>query len=180
MAMLNIKSKQQLLDYARKTISYELGILKEKPLLDFPGEKCGAFVTLRKRGNLRGCIGNISSEHPLSETIHEMALAAAFRDPRFTPLTAEELDDISIEISILSPLLKVDNPAKIKPGRDGLYVKNGYSSGLLLPQVAIEQNWNREKFIDQTFIKAGLSPEFKDDENTELYSFTADYFGEKN
>jgi len=179
MGQLNNKDKQLLLEYARNNISYKLGLREEPPVIDFKGERFGAFVTLRKEGNLRGCIGNIVSDRPIQETICEMSEAAAFRDPRFTPLSKNEIENISIEISILSPLEKVENLSKIKPGRDGLYVKNGFYSGLLLPQVATEQGWDREKFINHTFIKAGLSPEYIHDENTEIYSFTADVFSEE-
>ena len=178
MAQLTKKDKEMLLEFARKNISYKLGLVSEQPQIDLVGEHCGAFVTLRKEGNLRGCIGNIVSDRPLSETIHDMSKAAAFRDPRFIPLAKEEFEKISIEISILSPLEKVENIAKIKPGRDGLYIKNGYNSGLLLPQVATEQDWDRETFINQTFLKAGLTPDHINDKNTEIFSFTADVFSE--
>lgn len=180
MALLSKKEREILLDYAKKNISWKLGIIADEPQVELVGEHCGAFVTLRKDGNLRGCIGNLVSDRPLSETIRDMAIAAAFRDPRFIPLSVEELDRITIEISILSPLEIVENPLKIKPGRDGLYVKNGFYSGLLLPQVATEQDWDRETFINQTFIKAGLTPEYLEDENTEMYSFTAEVFSEEN
>jgi len=179
MAQLNKKDKENLLEYARKNIAYFLGIEKVKPEIEAVGDHCGAFVTLRKEGNLRGCIGNIVSDKPLSETIHSMSEAAAFRDPRFTPVNKEELDLITIEISVLSPLEKVINPMKIRVGKDGLYVKNGYYSGLLLPQVATEQNWNRKTFLDQTFLKAGLTPEYINNENTEIFSFTAEIFSEE-
>ena len=180
MGQLPKKEREMLLEYARKNISYKLGLEKEEPKIELNADHCGAFVTLRKEGNLRGCIGNIVSQRPLVETIHDMSEAAAFRDPRFLPLVGEELEKISIEISLLSPLEKVDNTEKIKPGRDGLYVKNGFYAGLLLPQVATEQGWDRETFINQTFLKAGLTPEFRDHEDTEIYSFTAEVFSEEN
>lgn len=179
MAQLTKNEKDSLLQFARKNISWKLGLEDKEPAAVLIDKQFGAFVTLRKDGNLRGCIGQIIAEKPLSETIGEMSEAAAFRDPRFTALTADEMSKISIEISILSPLEKVVNMAKIKPGRDGLYVKNGFYSGLLLPQVATEQNWNRDTFINQTFQKAGLSPDLRDDENTEIFSFTAEVFSEK-
>jgi len=179
MAQLTKKERELLLYFARKNISWKLGQEETQPELELIGEHCGAFVTLRKEGNLRGCIGNIISDKPICETIREMSEAAALRDPRFLPLAADELDKITIEISLLSPLEKVENTANIKPGRDGLYVKNGFYSGLLLPQVATEQEWDRETFINQTFLKAGLTPEYRDDESTEIYSFTAEVFGEE-
>lgn len=180
MAILTKKEKVKLLEYARKTISYKLGIESEKPEIELEGSQCGAFVTLKKEGNLRGCIGNIISDRPISETIQDMSESAAFNDPRFLPLTADEMEKISIEISILSPLKKVEDVTKIKTGRDGLLVRNGFRSGLLLPQVATEQKWDRETFINHTFIKAGLNPDYINDENTEIFSFTADVFGEEN
>lgn len=178
MAQLTKNERERLLEYARKNISWKLGLEKNQPEMEMTGKPCGAFVTLRKEGNLRGCIGNIVSERPLKETIYDMSEAAAFKDPRFLPLSADEIDKITIEISILSPLKRVENTIKIKPGRDGLYVKNAYHSGLLLPQVATEQEWDRETFINQTFIKAGLTPEDRSDKNTELFSFTAEVFSE--
>lgn len=178
MAQLSKTERESLLNFARKNISWKLGNEENKPVIEMTGVQCGAFVTLRKGGKLRGCIGNIISDRPLSETICDMSVSAAFRDPRFTPLSKDELDNISIEISILSPLEKVEHISKIKQGRDGLYVKNGFYSGLLLPQVATEQNWDRETFVNQTFKKAGLDSSYRDDENTEIYSFTAEVFSE--
>jgi len=178
MAQLTKKEKLKLLEYAKTTILYKLGLEKQEPEIDINGPHCGAFVTLRKEGNLRGCIGNITSDRPISETIRNMAESAAFNDPRFLPLTLEEVEKITIEISILSPLEIVENPAKIKTGRDGLLVRNGIHSGLLLPQVAVEQEWDNKTFLNQTFIKAGLAPEYINDERTEIFSFTADVFGD--
>ncbi|MDA3812174.1 MAG: AmmeMemoRadiSam system protein A [Spirochaetaceae bacterium] len=178
MPNLNENEKKDLLQFARKNISYLLGLEKNEPLLEMTGDRCGAFVTLKKENNLRGCIGNIISDRPLSETIKEMSKAAAFRDPRFLPLKIDEFDKISIEISIISPMEKVEDLTKIKTGRDGLYIKNAYHSGLLLPQVAREQNWDRETFINQTFIKAGLSPDYINDKDTEIFTFTAEVFSE--
>ncbi len=178
MSVLLKKEKQKLLEYAKKTISYKLGIETEKPEIELEGPHSGAFVTLRKEGNLRGCIGNIVSDRSLSDTIRDMAEAAAFNDPRFMPLVADEFDKISIEISVLSALEKVENIAKIRIGKDGLLVRNGFHSGLLLPQVATEQDWDKTTFINQTFLKAGLSPDDLNDEKTEIFSFTADVFNE--
>lgn len=179
MAQYNKKEREKLLQYARDNIAWKLGHLDNEPTTDIKGEECGAFVTLRKEGNLRGCIGNIISDRPLVETIREMSAAAAFRDPRFMPLSSNELDLISIEISVLTPLKKVDNIESIKIGRDGLYVRKGFHSGLLLPQVATEQGWNKETFIEHTFLKAGLSPDAINDEETEIFSFSAEVFSEE-
>jgi len=179
MGLLNRKEQEMYIQYARDSIAWKLGLIEKEPEMEPQGESLGAFITLKKSGNLRGCIGNIHSDRPLSETIRDMALSAAFHDPRFLPLKAEEVDLISIEISILSPLKKVEDRDRIKIGRDGLLVKNGFSSGLLLPQVATEQNWDIETFIEHTFRKAGLDPQKIDDPLTEIYSFTAEVFNEE-
>lgn len=179
MAMLNKKEREKLLSYARNIIAWKLGKIDAEPEIDFKGEHCGAFVTLHKEGKLRGCIGNIVSDRPLVETIKEMAIAAAFRDPRFLPVVKDEYDRLSLEISILSPLKKVEKTETITTGRDGLYVRKGFNSGLLLPQVATEQQWDRETFIDHTFLKAGLTPDMRNDPQTEIFSFTAEVFSEE-
>ncbi|MBB6478885.1 AmmeMemoRadiSam system protein A [Spirochaeta isovalerica] len=178
MSHLSRIEQRKYLQYARDTIAWKLGLRDTKPDFETQGGPFGAFVTLKKSGELRGCIGNIVSERPLSETIRDMALSAAFRDPRFPPLKVEEFRDLSIEISVLSPLERVKDTSLIEPGRDGLLIRNGYHSGLLLPQVATEQNWDRETFIEHTFYKAGLSPDFLEDDKTEIYSFTAEVFSE--
>ncbi len=143
-------------------------------------EKRGAFVTLTIDGDLRGCIGYIMAVKPLYETIAEMAVQAAFHDPRFPPLTEPEFGQIDIEISVLTPMIKVDNPDKdIVVGRDGLLLVKGHFSGLLLPQVPVEHNWDRKIFLDQTCLKAGLPPGSWKDPDTEIFRFQADIFGGK-
>lgn len=136
----------------------------------------GAFVTLRKAGELRGCIGMIEGRSPLHETIRSMAVQAAFADPRFSPLKPEELDQITMEISVLTPLVRIHDPSEIQIGKHGLYIRKGYYSGLLLPQVATEQNWDRSAFLEWTCRKAGLSPQAWKDPEAELYIFSADIF----
>jgi len=108
-----------------------------------------------------------------------MAVAAAFDDPRFPPLKAEELKDLELEISVLSPLKKIRDIHEIEVGKHGLYIVRGYHSGLLLPQVAIEYGWDRETFLEETCYKAGLPPDAWRDAQTEIYVFSADYFGEE-
>ena len=139
-------------------------------------QKRGAFVTLHKFGQLRGCIGNIIGIEPLHETVKNMARAAAFEDPRFPSLKYEELKDIDIEISVLSPLKKVKDINEIEVGKHGIYLRKGFYSGLLLPQVATEYNWDRLTFLDQTCIKAGMQPGCWKDRDTEIYIFSADVF----
>lgn len=150
-----------------KTYSTNSAILKEPR---------GAFVTLHKRGQLRGCIGHIVAHYPLIETISKMAIAAAFEDPRFSPVTADELKDLDVEISVLTPFRKISNIEEIQVGIHGLYLKKGFYSGLLLPQVATEYRWDRKTFLEQTCRKAGLPPNVWQDKDTEIYIFSADIF----
>jgi len=139
-------------------------------------EKRGAFVSIHKHGELRGCIGNIRASEPLFETVKNMAKAAAFEDIRFRPITKEELEEIDIEISVLTPLKKIKNPDVIEVGKHGIYIKKGYNSGLLLPQVAVEHGWDRKTFLEYTCIKAGLPKNAWKERETEIYIFSADIF----
>lgn len=139
-------------------------------------EKRGVFVTLKKRGELRGCIGFPEPVLPLGEAIREAAKAAAYEDPRFEPVTSTELKDIDIEITVLTKpeIIKcslAELPKHISVGTDGLIVRNQYASGLLLPQVATEQRWNSEKFLAHTCIKAGLPPDAWKEKDTKVYKF---------
>jgi hypothetical protein len=141
--------------------------------------KRGAFVTLKSRGYLRGCIGYVSAEMPLIQTVLHCSYNAAFRDPRFMPVRSDELMDISIEISVLSDALPVRMPDEIKTGRDGLIVERGRQRGLLLPQVAVEQGWDRYTFLSQTCVKAGLPPGAWKESATRIYRFEAIVFSEE-
>jgi len=145
----------------------------ESPLLK---ENRGAFVTIHKKGQLRGCIGYIEAYKPLHKTIEEMAEAAAFRDPRFPPVSEKELQDLDIEISVLTPLRKIKDVNEIEVGKHGIYIKKGWYSGLLLPQVATEYGWDRQTFLEHTCLKAGLPPNAWKDKDTEIYIFSADIF----
>ncbi len=179
---LTAKDKAVLLDIAKSIINAKLKN-KVPPKVEITSavlkEKRGAFVTLKKRGHLRGCIGYIKAVKPLWETIEEMAVAAAFHDPRFPALKDDELKDLSFEISVLSPLQRINNIDEIEVGKHGLYIISGYNSGLLLPQVAIEYGWDRETFLQETCYKAGLPPQSWIDQETEIYIFSADYFGDR-
>ncbi len=179
---LTPKEKEILLDIVKKTIIGKVNNKKNLPKITVDSEtlqeKRGAFVTLKKKGHLRGCIGYIKAVKPLWETVQEMALAAAFHDPRFPSLQAEELKDLSLEISVLSPLQRIKNINEIEVGKHGLYIVRGYNSGLLLPQVAVEYCWDRETFLRETCYKAGLPSEDWMDKETEIYIFSADYFGD--
>ena len=139
-------------------------------------EKRGAFVTLKKNGELRGCIGYIEAFKPLYQTIRDMAQAAAFNDPRFPKLKAQEWPKIEIELSVLTPLREIDDPDIIEVGKHGLLIRHNNSSGLLLPQVAVEYGWSREEFLAHTCNKAGLVADCWRRSGTKLYIFSADIF----
>jgi len=141
----------------------------------------GAFVTLMKNGQLRGCIGNIKGEGPLASTVRDMAIAAASQDPRFSPVKADELKDIDVEVSVLSPPQQVKDASAIVLGRDGVIVSDGGPhEGVFLPQVATETGWSREQFLsDLCSEKAGLPEDCWRSPKIALYTFTAEVFGEK-
>jgi len=139
----------------------------------------GVFVTLKKNGELRGCIGMIRGFEPLSSSLPEMAIAAATRDPRFPSVRHEELKEIDIEISVLSPMQPVGNTEEIVVGRDGLMLQRGAYSGLLLPQVPVEWNWGLDEFLKNLCLKAGLAPGSHRLPDAKLWRFTAEIFQEK-
>lgn len=139
-------------------------------------ESRGAFVCIKKAGELRGCIGMIEGRGPLHETIRTMAVQAAFADPRFCALDGSELEQIALEISVLTPLVRIKDTSEIEIGKHGLYIRKGYYSGLLLPQVATEQGWDRMQFLEWTCKKAGLPSNAWKEPDTEIYSFSADIF----
>ena len=139
-------------------------------------EKRGAFVTLKTHGQLRGCIGHIQALKPLSQTVIDMAQAAAFQDPRFPPLSERELKDLSIEISALTPFRHIQDTKEIQVGKHGLYIERGFNSGLLLPQVAAEYSWDTQTFLEQTCQKAGLPKDAWKDKKTKIQVFSAEVF----
>ncbi len=179
---LSLEDKKFLLAEARKTLEEYLTngrIMDFSPASSVLKEKRGAFVTLRKNGRLRGCIGNIIGTKPLFLTVRDMAIEAAVSDPRFMPVKSGELKDIDIEISVLSPLRRVKGASEIILGKHGVLVKKGFHQGVFLPQVADETGWDKEEFLSHLCLeKAGLSPDAWKDKNTELYVFTADVFSE--
>jgi AmmeMemoRadiSam system protein A len=142
-------------------------------------EASGAFVTLKKHGQLRGCIGTLECRRTLAEEIARVAVSAAREDPRFEPVRASELDDLDIEVSVLGPLEEIDprDPDAIVIGRDGLVVEQGKRRGLLLPQVAPEWGWNRDEFLAHTCRKAGLPPDAWKN-GAKVYRFVAEVFGD--
>jgi hypothetical protein len=176
------QQKKKLLALARRTIE-EGALGKKKPQAEPDDTQlavpAGAFVSLHKRGGLRGCIGRFEADSPLYQTVVDMAWAASKNDPRFNEVEKEELSDIDIEFSVLSPLRKISDVKEIEVGRHGIYIIRGGRRGTLLPQVALEQGWNREAFLRHTCMKAGLPPDAYKDEGTEIYVYDAQVFGEK-
>jgi AmmeMemoRadiSam system protein A len=147
------------------------------PSNDYP-EATGAFVTLKKHGELRGCIGTLECRQSLVEEVARVAVSAALEDPRFPPVTPSELGDLDVEVSVLGPLEAIDpaDPSAIEIGRHGLVVEHGPRRGLLLPQVATEWSLDRERFLAQTCIKAGLPPDAWR-RGAKVYRFAAEVFG---
>jgi len=182
MAGLSREEKLTLLSLARKTIEEYLLKGRRVKIPEVCGsltEKRGAFVTLNKSRSLRGCIGNMIGTMPLIETIREMAIAAATEDPRFPSMSSDELNDIRIEISVLSPLKRIEDVGEIDVGKHGILMRKGFYQGVLLPQVAVEYGWDRKAFLEQTCIKAGLPPDAWKDPKTTLEIFTTEKFSEK-
>lgn len=180
---LSEDEKQHLLNLVRRSIAQRLdGDWREaesvastlsSATLDMP---LGAFVTLKKQGMLRGCIGSVVSDLPLRETIARMAQAAAFEDPRFPPLAEDEFAELEVDISVLGPVTQCDDVREIEVGRHGLIVRRGMQSGLLLPQVPVEWGWDRETFLSQTCRKAGLPEDAWKREGTQILWFEAEVF----
>lgn len=171
---LSADAARALLELARATVDasvrgHPLPGLPELPEL---AERGGVFVSLHLRGMLRGCIGHIEANLPLAEATRRMAVAAAHDDPRFHPVTPGELEGLDVEVSVLSPPVRVA-PEQILPGRDGVIVRRGPRLGLLLPQVAVEQRWDRRAFLRAACAKAVLPPEAWQDPRTEIYAFRA-------
>ena len=185
------EEKKILLAEARETIAAKLEKRQPEYGREIPADKtapeaalskhCGAFVTLHTRvtGKLRGCIGRMSAAVPLQKTVRTMALEAAFGDPRFPPLETGELSKVNIEISALSPMESCGNPRSVKVGVHGLYLHHRGRSGVLLPQVPVEQGWNLDEYLDYICVKAGLPPRSYEAPDAELYTFTAVVFGEE-
>lgn len=179
--MLKSKEKKILLDIAHKAIA---AVVRDEDTTPEPREekalntRSGCFVTIKQDDELRGCIGNFQSDLPLFKEVAEMAAASACKDPRFYPLQEDEINNISIDISVLSPLEKVDAIESIEIGTHGIYLEKGYYRGVLLPQVATEHNWDRETFLKQTCIKAGLPTDSWEADETDIYIFSAEVFSD--
>jgi AmmeMemoRadiSam system protein A len=177
--MLTPEIQQQLLTIARLALEARV----RRTRAPDPGPrtaaqpKHGAFVTIFCQGELRGCLGRITSEMPLPELIGHLAREVADSDPRFDPVRQEELPDISLEVSVLTPERQIASIDEIEVGRHGLIVEQGSLRGLLLPQVPTEHGWDRETFVNHTCVKAGLAADAWR-HGARLYVFEAQVFGE--
>lgn len=173
---------EQLLSIAKNSVE---SFVKEGKIPEFEinseklEEKRGAFVTLKKQGQLRGCIGQIVGDKPLYQTVSQMAVAAATEDPRFPPVSKEELPELEYEVSVLTPLKLIDSPEEIQLGVHGVQAVAGGRAGLFLPQVAREQNWDLETFLNHLMLKAGLWPGYWREYPVNFYVFTAQIFSKK-
>lgn len=179
---LTLLDKLELLKLARNEISgkcYDEPHLFEIPASEALNTQCGAFVTLYLQDNLAGCIGFIQSASPLFETVIQASNAAAFKDPRFKGIRKVDLPLLNIEISVLSPIEQIWNSDEIEIGRDGIFLKGPDHQGLLLPQVAVNHGWDRETFLDQTCLKAGIPLGSWKENNMEIYRFSALVFNER-
>lgn len=180
---MNDEQKKTLLKVARNTVE---AVIRRQEITKPESDDlelnapCGCFVTLKNHDRLRGCIGQFTSDSPLIELVSEMAKASATSDPRFfaDPITADELEKLDVEISVLSPLKQTDDPMILKLGIDGIYIKKGRASGCFLPQVATETGWSKEEFLSYCCShKAGLDADAWKDPATKVYLFTAEVFG---
>jgi AmmeMemoRadiSam system protein B/AmmeMemoRadiSam system protein A len=179
---LNVHERSELLALARKSVEHAVreGKLYEADASssELLNQERGAFVTLKESGELRGCIGYTSSLKPLYLTVRDTATYAALRDPRFSPVSASELPKLEYEISVLSPLRRVLDVRQIKVGQHGLLMKDDTHEGILLPQVPVEEKWDRQKFLEETCAKAGMRAGCWKDESTDIFQFTAVVFGD--
>lgn len=179
--MLTETQKHTLLDLARRAVRSRVagGARPVRPAgIDLPAAS-GVFVTIKRRGELRGCLGTLESQGPLADDVVRCAADAASEDPRFVRVAASELPELSVEVSVLGPLEPVDpiDPAAIAIGRHGLVAEQGHRRGLLLPQVAGEHGWSAEEFLQQTCLKAGL-PADAWRHGARIWRFDAEVFGE--
>lgn len=172
-------SRKQILQLVRRAVGAAAAGDPPPQPPDMPelNRRGGAFVTLKNAGRLRGCIGHFTGIGSLGETLVSMAASAATRDPRFAPVRPAEVDSISIEVSLLSPMEETD-PEEVVPGIHGVYIRSGPYAGTLLPQVAVEEGWDRKTFLAHTCMKAGLSPDCWKRPETTVYTYTAEVFGE--
>ncbi len=180
MSALSASERAALLGIARAAVRHHLGVgaPPEIPADGALGAERGAFVTLHRDGELRGCIGSFRPGGSLARTVAAMAVAAASEDPRFEPLRADEVDALDIRISALGAPRPMRSPAEVEIGRHGLVVRSGWSRGTLLPVVAVERGWDAATFLRHTCLKAGLPPEAWRDPDTVVEIFEAEEFGD--
>jgi AmmeMemoRadiSam system protein A len=181
---MNDIQKKKLLKVAKDTVAASVsGKPVHEPTTDDPEllAEVGCFVTLKNSEQLRGCIGQFTADKPLIEIVCQMAVSSCMHDPRFggDRITKNELPHLDIEISVLSPMVKTDDPLGLRLGIDGIYITDGRVSGCFLPQVATETGWNEDDFLSFCCAhKAGLDPDaWKKDPGVEVYLFTAEVFG---
>jgi AmmeMemoRadiSam system protein A len=181
MPSLSEADRHSILDLARKAILDAVcheRVLEPIPQHGIFAERRGVFISLHLRGHLRGCIGVIEPDEPLGESLARCAASAALEDPRFSPLRPEEIPGVHIEVSLLSPLAPIA-PEDIEIGRHGLLVTQGPRRGLLLPQVATEHHFERERFLEETCWKAGLPRDAWRQPETRIFGFTCEVFSEE-
>ncbi|MGH7496302.1 MAG: AmmeMemoRadiSam system protein A [bacterium] len=181
--MLHVEDKKLLLKMAREAIAArwpDTGQSEAQPEESPHSEQSyqGVFVSLHIREKLRGCVGSLKAVANLAETIGHAAQAAAFQDPRFPPLQAEELPETQIEISLLYPMQTLHTPEALEIGKDGLMIRCGEKHGLLLPQVASRRNWDARTFLQHLCRKADLPPDAWQSPQAELYHFRAEIFSD--
>ncbi len=176
---LSATDRAALLGIARAALRHRLcaGPAPTLPAVGPLAEPRGAFVTLRRGGSLRGCVGTFAPTGPLCRVVAEMAVAAASQDPRFPPLEAAELDDLDLHVSVLSPLRPMKDPSEIAIGRDGILVRRGWHRGTLLPAVAVENGWGARTFLARTCLKAGLPPDAWQAPDAQVELFSAEELG---
>lgn len=175
---LTKRERERLITIAKEAIIHYVRDQAVPPIAsESPGllECRGCFVTLKREGTLRGCIGSFTTDKPLYLAVQEMAISAATRDPRFYPMKAQDLDNFTLEISVLSPLKKIASIEEIEVGTHGIYLEKNYCRGVLLPQVAVEYGWDRLTFLGQTCVKAGLKRDAWE-EGADIYIFSAQIF----
>lgn len=180
MSSLADREQQTLLELARRALTAAVEcreFLENLPRIEILQHPAGAFVTLRRRGRLRGCIGQLATADPLVQVVAHCARAAALEDPRFEPVRPHELSELDIELSVLSPLFEITS-GQIEVGRHGLLISRGWQRGVLLPQVAAEYGWPAERFLEETCTKAGLERDAWKHPDTRVEAFTAEIFSE--
>ncbi len=179
----NELQKDALIKIARKTLSeYLKDQIKPKPcpdtFSDILREKHPCFVTYKKKGRLRGCVGSLQAQNPLFQEVMEKSIQAAIHDRRFSPITLKELSDIQISITVLSSATSINSPLEFHPGKHGVILKKDHRQAVFLPQVALEQGWTREETLEHLAQKASLPKNSWQEKDIELKIFTAQSFSE--